>query len=341
MMFLLIILIFYVYLVKYLTILINLCIKMYRINVRQVSSDYWSLGILGYELTVGSTPFNGSNTNATYSKIMNHSTHLKFPSDILLSQAFVSIIKGLLTDESKRLGYKDIIQHPLYMGTDFNGLRDQVPPFVPKVTSVDDTSNFSDVPPIKKEPHIDDFKMRLKFSGRNLPFVGFSYTPCENHSAKEDTSTNIAVQDGSIKVLKKEIERLQRECIKQGNSLEKTYHLERKLEEKMRKLESVEHIRDRLEKDLAGSVAQCAALKRTIEFEKKDRIILEQKALDLIKSAKLKWEASERTKIDALQQRINHHEKRNFDLQSENQILKEQLDRTIAKESQQKVNIVN
>lgn len=50
-----------------------------------------------------------------------------------------------------------------------------VPPFVPVVKGVDDTSNFVEFekePPI---PSIENFKMKREFSGNNLPFVGFTY----------------------------------------------------------------------------------------------------------------------------------------------------------------------
>lgn len=49
------------------------------------------------------------------------------------------------------------------------------PPFVPIVNSVDDTSNFEEFENERRLPNVDAFRTRQGFSGRNLPFVGFTY----------------------------------------------------------------------------------------------------------------------------------------------------------------------
>lgn len=49
------------------------------------------------------------------------------------------------------------------------------PPYVPTVTSGDDTSNFDEFEP-ESRPYIGDLKGRKEFTGKNLPFVGFTYT---------------------------------------------------------------------------------------------------------------------------------------------------------------------
>lgn len=50
-----------------------------------------------------------------------------------------------------------------------------VPPFVPVVRGVDDTSNFVEFEKEPQIPSIENFKMKREFSGNNLPFVGFTY----------------------------------------------------------------------------------------------------------------------------------------------------------------------
>lgn len=49
------------------------------------------------------------------------------------------------------------------------------PPFVPTVTSVDDTSNFDDFEP-ENRPYVRDLSGKKEFTGKNLPFVGFTFT---------------------------------------------------------------------------------------------------------------------------------------------------------------------
>lgn len=222
-----------------------------------MACDYWSLGVLAYEITIGNTPFSGQNTTATYSKIMNFSTNLKFRPDVVLSQAYISLIKGLLVEARTRMGYEKIIKHPLFKNVDFNSLRDQIPPFVPKIASVDDVSNFSDIQPKKNQPSIENFKAKSKFSGKDLPFIGFTHTR-DFEDSKDNFSLNNSMKDSVVQHLKGEIENLQKKLLKSQDSNQESENLERKLEEKSRKLESVENVRDRLERDLAGSMSECS-----------------------------------------------------------------------------------
>lgn len=50
------------------------------------------------------------------------------------------------------------------------------PPFVPSLSGLDDTSNFDEFEKIQSTQRIKDFKQQRDFSGKDLPFVGFTYT---------------------------------------------------------------------------------------------------------------------------------------------------------------------
>lgn len=188
---------------------------------------------------------------------MNSKSSLKFPPDVVLSQAYVSFVKALITDQKSRLSASEIHKHDLFKNTHFDTLRDQVPPFVPKITSIDDTSNFTDVPTKKKIPTIENFKKRTQFSGRNLPFIGFTFTHDFN-SFEGNFDRKIVAKDEVVEGLKSEVENLRRKLVKNEDFDQERDGLERKLEEKNRKLESIESLRDRLEKDLANNIAENA-----------------------------------------------------------------------------------
>ncbi|XP_017783793.1 PREDICTED: citron Rho-interacting kinase [Nicrophorus vespilloides] len=304
------------------------------------SCDYWSLGILAYELTIGVTPFASQNTTSTYSKIMNFTKSLKFPADIMLTQSYLTLIKLLLTDQNSRLNFAQIIKQPLFKNFDFNGLRDQVPPFVPKITSVDDTSNFTDVEVKKKQPNIDNFKSKTKFSGKNLPFVGFTYTS-EPHDYKEPYRASTLIKDDAVDKLRKEIDTLQRNLLKMdGLALDKD-NLERKLEEKVRKLEAVESIRNSLERELTNNIAEYHVLKRTLDLERKDRSELERKALDLMKCAKQKWESAERVKMEAINKELEESKEISEKLQYDVEKLEKELETAWKLSNKHKASIEN
>lgn len=67
------------------------------------SIDYWAYGILLYELLVGHTPFESSNQQRTFEKIVHSQKHLQFPSSF--DSHARSLIRKLLTpNPSLRLG---------------------------------------------------------------------------------------------------------------------------------------------------------------------------------------------------------------------------------------------
>lgn len=222
----------------------------------QISCDYWSVGVIAYELVTGNTPFAGKSATSIYTKIMSHTNNLKFPPDVVLSQAYVSLVKNLITDPKSRIAHKQILKHPLFKNVDFCGLREQVPPYVPKVASVDDTSNFSDVQSKRNEPNIQNYKKKTQFSGRNLPFVGFTYTPdATDFSLGYERA--VRVKDELVQSLKDKVNSLNRKLIKSESDATEKDSLEKRLEEKCRKLESLEHLREKLERDLAKNISEC------------------------------------------------------------------------------------
>ena len=109
---------------------------------------------------------------------MNYVNCLKFPEDTKVSSEFRRLIGDLLCDAPKRLGYNQLVKHPFFASINWNSLRENPPPYVPLITSLDDTSNFD-------EFGFDDVEVvvsttvlasgRRDFSGRNLPFIGFTY----------------------------------------------------------------------------------------------------------------------------------------------------------------------
>ncbi|KAM7452567.1 cGMP-dependent protein kinase 1 [Porites harrisoni] len=126
-----------------------------------LSSDYWSLGILMFELLTGSPPFTGSDPMKTYNIILKGIDMIEFPRKVLKNAH--ALIKKLCRDNpTERLGYqkgglKDIMKNKWFDGFNWEGLRQRKlqAPIIPKIKSPTDASNFDDYPPDDETPPDD------------------------------------------------------------------------------------------------------------------------------------------------------------------------------------------
>ena len=125
------------------------------------SCDYWSLGVLMFELLTGAPPFTSDEPMKTYNIILRGIDAVDFPRSI--SQKAQNLIKKLCRDNlSERLGYQrggieDIMKHKWFDGFNWIGLRGRTlpAPYVPKISSPIDTSNFDSYSPDTSEVPVD------------------------------------------------------------------------------------------------------------------------------------------------------------------------------------------
>ena len=111
------------------------------------SADWWSYGILLYEMLYGIPPFYSKNTEKMFELITK--SDLKFPKKIQISDNAKDLIKKLLIkDQDMRLGaeggFETIKNHPFFKGFDFKALEEKKiePPFIPTLKGSLDVTNF-------------------------------------------------------------------------------------------------------------------------------------------------------------------------------------------------------
>jgi len=108
--------------------------------------DFWSLGVLVFEMCCGWSPFYAEDTQQMYKNIAFGK--VRFPRDAL-SPDGRAFVKGLLNrNPAHRLGAKadaeELMAHPFFNDIDWNALSRKLcqPPFKPKLKGELDTSNF-------------------------------------------------------------------------------------------------------------------------------------------------------------------------------------------------------
>lgn len=144
--------------------------------------DWWSLGAIMFECLVGWPPFCSETPQETYRKILNWQETLQFPDDIHLSPESEDLIRRLLTSAENRLGRHggadEIKAHPFFRGVDWGSIREFNAPFIPKLSSITDTSYFpiEDLEQVPDAPTPAPQQQGGKDSKEDLPFIGYTFS---------------------------------------------------------------------------------------------------------------------------------------------------------------------
>ncbi|KAL7754002.1 Serine/threonine-protein kinase [Sorochytrium milnesiophthora] len=137
--------------------------------------DWWTLGILLYEMLTGLPPFYDENVNEMYRKILY--APLVWPPAI--SPTARSLLSGLIDrDPERRIGAAEVKAHPFFASIDWVQLvaRKVTPPFKPVVENSLDTSNFDEefTKEIPCDSIVEDSVLSQTLQGQ---FRGFTYIP--------------------------------------------------------------------------------------------------------------------------------------------------------------------
>ncbi|KAI8142293.1 kinase-like domain-containing protein [Fennellomyces sp. T-0311] len=167
--------------------------------------DWWTLGILIFEMLYGTTPFKGTNRNETFSRILHFEpvfAEQPAPYKASLTSNCKSLIRKLLhKDEHRRLGSRagasDVKAHPFFKNINFALLRHCTPPIVPLVQKPNgiDAINFRKMPPESMSLDLDADSVLITFrdgnSSSNNPFDKFNSITVY-HDGDSDSEMDLA-----------------------------------------------------------------------------------------------------------------------------------------------------
>jgi len=148
--------------------------EVFKQNGYTKTCDWWSVGVIMFEMLVGYPPFCSDSPQETYWKVMRWKEELKIPNEAVISPEAEDLIKRFICEPEDRIGTvgtKQIKDHPFFRGTPWTSIRQTKAPIDPGVKSIDDTSNFDKFPESDK-PEVDGVALD---KSKDWVFSGYTY----------------------------------------------------------------------------------------------------------------------------------------------------------------------
>jgi serine/threonine kinase 38 len=165
--------------------------------------DWWSLGVILFEMIAGYSPFFSKVDADVYHKVKHFQKYLKFPSKCKASDICKDLIIKLVSNPEKRLGKNgssEIKAHPFFKGINWLKIREMKPPFIPELKNDYDTKYFEHF--IYNEPFIPP-KDKVVRKRADLEYTSYTFRGKEN-DPKDILSVISLIQKKKMEMSKSE-----------------------------------------------------------------------------------------------------------------------------------------
>ena len=139
-------------------------------------ADWWSIGVMFFEMVVGFPPFFSENPSDTCKKIVKWREHFSIPEDANLSPEAESFILRMVSQPESRLGVhgvEEIKKHPFFKGIDWNNIRNMKAPFIPQLKNDYDTHYFDTFQ--EQEPFYPPINTMKTKQRKDVNYAGYTF----------------------------------------------------------------------------------------------------------------------------------------------------------------------
>jgi len=142
------------------------------------SVDWWSVGVILFEMLVGYPPFYSEDPTITCQKIIHWKRTLKIPQESKISPEAADLILKLIRDPYDRLGANgvdEIKSHPFFEDLDWDNIRSLEAPYNPEIRGEADTRNFDKFD--EEEPFYPPEEVSLSSckKRKDTDFIGYTF----------------------------------------------------------------------------------------------------------------------------------------------------------------------
>uniref|UniRef100_W5KNP3 non-specific serine/threonine protein kinase n=1 Tax=Astyanax mexicanus TaxID=7994 RepID=W5KNP3_ASTMX len=148
--------------------------------------DWWSLGVIMYEMLIGYPPFCSETPQETYKKVMNWKETLIFPPEVPISDRAKHLI--LRDHRIGASGVEEIKRNPFFEGVDYDHIRERPAAIPIEIKSIDDTSNFDEFPESDilqpAASAVVSSHVEAEYKNKDWVFVNYTYKRFEGLTAR-------------------------------------------------------------------------------------------------------------------------------------------------------------
>ena len=166
-------------------------IEMVQCKSHGLPADWWSVGILIYEMMIGKAPFTSEKMSTTFCNILRYAETERLAFPWLFNWWAADLIGKLLScNPNSRPAAGEVMAHGFFSGLDFLALEQRLvaAPFIPDISaSHDEFFEEADIDDSDDEDEADDYSPRIVEMAKRVPFTGFAFVenPLRKNNSKD------------------------------------------------------------------------------------------------------------------------------------------------------------